>query len=228
MDGMLILFNIVSFLASGIFHEQAHARVALWLGDPTGRNEKRLSWDPRVHIDPIMTLVVPLISLFSSGGRSLFGMMKPVSIGHHNFDNPTLGMAISAVAGPISNAILAGGALLLLWLLYTFAPGMVWSEEEKVLTVNGFFLCVFIQMNFILGGFNLLPLPGLDGSHVLYHFLPEGGRRLLDSIRPYALLITTLIIFNVPGLLSSVLQLFDGLIGALFGERFRYALVRML
>ncbi len=228
MDGMLILFNIVAFLSSGIFHEQAHARVALWLGDPTGRNEKRLSWDPRVHIDPIMTLVVPLISLFSSGGRSLFGMMKPVPIGHHNFNNPTLGMAVSALAGPISNAILAGGALLLLWLLYTFAPGVVWSEEDTVLTVNGFFLCVFIQMNFILGGFNLLPLPGLDGSHVLYHFLPEGGRRLLDSIRPYALLITMLIVFNVPGLMSSVHHFYNSMIEACFGHAFLNALLRML
>jgi len=228
VDPWLIIFNLVTFIFSGIFHEQAHARVAGWLGDPTPEADKRLSWDPRHHIDPIMTVVVPLIALISSGGRSLFGMMKPVMIRADNFANPTFGMALSGIAGPISNALLAGAGFGVLAVLLAVAPGHVYDPENLRLTFNGLFICVFIQMNFILGGFNLLPLPGLDGSHVLYHFLPRGGQEFMDRIGPYGLAITMIIVYSIPGLMSSVMMLYYKLLLAAFGPAFFEAALRGL
>jgi Zn-dependent protease len=224
----LVLFNAVAFLVSGIFHEQAHARVGLWLGDSTGRDERRLTWDPGPHIDPIMTILVPIVTLVSSGGRGLFGMMKPVRLNPLNFSNPTLGMLLSGVAGPASNILLATVGLLLLTLLLNVAPSYVWDAETARLTLNGLFLCVFVKMNFLLAGFNLLPLPGLDGGHALYHFLPRGGRAVLDAIGPYSLLISMLIVFNVPGLLGAVFGLYYDLLHACGGRPFAQAVVRLL
>lgn len=221
MDVTLAIFGIASLLFSGIFHEQAHARVALWLGDPTAKGQHRLSWNPVHHIDPWMSIALPLLLLVSSGGRFWFGGMKPVRINPLNFENPTLGMALSAAAGPVSNAILAAAGFGVLWGLHQTAPAFVFDAQQEMLTFNGLFLCVFIFTNVLLGTFNLLPLPGLDGSRVLYHFLPRGGRAFMDAIEPYGLMITMLAVsLGAAAMLLPVYRLVLDLFGVSFGWEF--------
>jgi Zn-dependent protease len=206
VDVTLIVIALGTLLFSGIFHEQAHARVALWLGDPTGRDDDRLSWNPKHHIDPWMSIALPAILLVTSGGRWWFGGMKPVRINTANFENPTFGMAVSALAGPVSNFILAGAGLGILWVFHRVAPDFIYqvqtteyaggfTQKTYHLTLNGLFFGAFIFTNVTLGAFNLLPLPGLDGSRILYHFLPRGGREFMDRMEPYALTITMVAVY---------------------------------
>jgi len=224
VDVTLALFWIVSLVGSGIFHEQAHARVALWLGDTTARDQDRLSWDPRKHLDPWMSFVLPAILLLLTAGRFAYGGMKPVPINALQFRNPALGMALSAAAGPLSNVLLAVAGFLVLWLFWTFAPSFVYGETQQAITLNGLFLCVFTLTNLSLAAFNLLPLPGLDGSRVLYYFLGRDGRAFLDRIEPYALGITMLVVFSFPAVARGPIQaLFHDLLRALCGDPFYVA-----
>lgn len=147
--GPRILLYLGALGVSVIFHEQMHARVAGWLGDPTGKNDNRLSWNPIHHIDPFLTILLPLVLYFSSGGRYVFGGAKPVMINPLNFRNPSLGMCLSAAAGPLSNFLLAAIGFALCVALVHVAPSVVLSEAG--LTWNGLFLGLFVFLNLFLG-----------------------------------------------------------------------------
>lgn len=208
---------------SVIFHEMAHAWVALKLGDPTGRDDNRLSWNPIHHIDPFMTIILPVLLYFGSHGSFVFGGAKPVQINPMNFRDPGKGMMLSSAAGPISNLLVAAGALLLLLLLTWLVPGLVVSEDEAGIpraTWNGFFFSFLTLLNLFLAVFNLVPIPPLDGSRVLRYFLPERGRRLLDGIEPFGLFILLGLLFA--GILRYILAPLETLWVAtmmtLFGE----------
>ncbi len=200
----LVLF-LAALLLSAMIHEQWHARVALWLGDPTGRDENRLSWNPVHHLDPWMSFLLPALLWISTKGAFVFGGAKPVRINPLHFRNPTLGMALSAAAGPLSNFALAAIGFGVLGLLLALAPGTVLQGGQA--TWNSLFLRIFIMTNLVLGAFNLLPFPGLDGSRILYHFAPRPLRALLDAVEPFALGITLLLV-SLPGL---------NLVGPVFG-----------
>lgn len=222
---------------SVIFHEQWHARAALWLGDPTGKNMNRLSWNPIHHVDPWMTIILPLLLYTFSRGTFVFGGARPVQINALNFRNPTLGMALSAAAGPLSNFALAALGLGVLMLLNAVAPGAIMeilppegdTPARYLPTYNAVFLRIFVMLNVILGAFNLLPLPGLDGSRILYYFGNDALRRLLDHLEPFAIAITMLIL-TVPGLglLQPVLIATHVVFFLAFGEDFTIALFSSL
>lgn len=170
MDLGSILIVFVIILVSMILHEMAHAYVAYWLGDTTAKEEGRLSPNPFVHIDPWMSIVLPLL-LFISGGP-IFGGAKPVPIDKRNLKGGAWGMALVAVAGPAMNFILA---------LITFLIG----HFTGVLYTNSFSCDLVLQIittNLGFMVFNLIPIPPLDGSRILYAIAPDGIRDFMERM----------------------------------------------
>jgi len=221
--GFRLVLYLLALGVSVIFHEQMHARVAYWLGDPTGKNDNRLSWNPVHHIDPFLTIILPIILFIGSGGRFIFGGAKPVMINPLNFRNPSLGMCLSAAAGPFSNFLLAAGGFALCVALFHVAPKAVMADA--VLTWHGFFLGIFIWLNLFLGAFNILPLPGLDGSRILRHFLPRPLQVSLDAIEPIAIFLTMIaVIFGAAQILRPLRGLLLAAFEAATGAGFRGAM----
>lgn len=170
MDLGSILIVFVIILVSMILHEMAHAYVAYWLGDTTAKEEGRLSPNPFVHIDPWMSIVLPLL-LFISGGP-IFGGAKPVPIDKRNLKGGAWGMALVAVAGPAMNFILA---------LIAFLIG----HFTGVLYTNSFSCDLVLQIittNLGFMVFNLIPIPPLDGSRILYAIAPDGIRDFMERM----------------------------------------------
>ncbi len=163
---------IIALITSIIIHEMAHAYAANALGDPTARLQGRLSPNPLVHIDPMMSVIIPGI-LILSGSPFLFGAAKPVPYNPYNFSNQKWGEAIVAVAGPISNIILA----------IIFA-GLVHFSEALNLSENFSFLAFqIVTLNLFLAFFNLVPIPPLDGSKILPRLLPFSLRMSYERFR---------------------------------------------
>lgn len=148
-------------------HEFAHAYSAYLMGDPTAKYEGRLTLNPIKHIDPIGGLLLLLTSLF--GGGMCFGWAKPVPLNPYNFRNAQDGTLISSFAGPASNLIAAALCGLLFRLeIIPLHP----SEESLLMQILYLFAIIFLQVNIGLAIFNLIPIPPLDGSKVLYGLLP--------------------------------------------------------
>lgn len=181
MDSIWISLPILLF--SVIVHEVAHGWTALRLGDRTAWREGRLTLDPRPHIDPVMSLLVPALCILS--GAPVFGGAKPVPVNPWNFRHPSRDMAIVAAAGPASNLVLAFAASLMIKL----APGLFGGALQQIM------ISLFI-INLVLAAFNLLPLPPLDGSRVVAHLMPPKlGDRFRELDRYGMLLIMVVIIF---------------------------------
>ena len=163
---------IVALVLSVIIHEVAHGYAANWLGDPTARLQGRLSANPLVHIDPLMSVILPGLLLLS-GSPILFGAAKPVPYNPYNFTNQKWGEAIVAAAGPAANIFIA----------LVFAA-LVRSAD--ILQLSDTFLTLAIQiiiLNIFLAFFNLVPIPPLDGSKILPKFLPFGLAMRYSSFR---------------------------------------------
>lgn len=161
------------------FHEAAHAWTADRLGDPTARRLGRLTLNPLKHIDLIGTVVFPLLALYS--GVPLIGWAKPVPVSWANLRHPRRDFALVAIAGPISNLILAvGGAAILM-----FVPESTSGSDP--LWVN--LLVGLVELNVLLAVFNMIPVPPLDGGNVLAGFVPETFARGIDRLRPFGFVI---------------------------------------
>ena len=166
--GIVVL--VVVLLVSMSVHEFMHAFVGYKLGDSTAQEEGRLSLNPLRHIDPLMTIVLPLITLVVFHVPILAA--KPVPFNPARIKYDEYGAALLAVAGPLSNLVLAFLAALLSNLV-TFG------------SLTGQILEVFVILNVALFVFNLVPIPPLDGSRVLYAFAPDPVRRVLEAIEPF-------------------------------------------
>jgi Zn-dependent protease len=166
--GIVIVFGIVLF--SMILHEMAHAYTAYFLGDNTAKEEGRLSPNPFVHIDPWMSIALPLL-LFVSGGP-IFGGAKPVPIDRRNLKGGAWGMALVAIAGPLMNFLLA----LIAFLIGHFT-GLLYIDGY-----GGFLARQFVLANLGFMIFNLIPIPPLDGSRVLYAIAPDGVRDMMERL----------------------------------------------
>jgi len=172
-------------IASLSVHEAAHAWAADRLGDPTARQLGRLSLNPAVHIDPIGTVLFPLIAMMTN--VPLIGWAKPVPVDTRHLRHPKRDFAIIAAAGPISNLTMAAiGAVIFAW-LPDAAPG---DLAARALTRPlDTLLLEFIQLNVLLAVFNMIPIPPLDGGNVLSGLLHGRALELFNSVRPYGMLI---------------------------------------
>jgi Zn-dependent protease len=177
---------VISLLLAITFHEAAHGFMADYLGDPTPRSQGRLSLNPLSHIDAFGTVVMPLLLLFATGGRFVFGWAKPVPFDPYNLDNPRRDTALISLAGPATNIVLAIiASLVSRFLLPSFyAPA----------------LYPFISINVVLAIFNLIPVHPLDGSKILLGLLPlELAAEWQVIMRRYGTLILLLLILPLTG-----------------------------
>lgn len=180
------LMFIPVFLLSLTIHELAHAYVAYKKGDNTARDAGRLTINPVKHMDLVGSVMMPFISFAS--GFLLIGWAKPVPVNRANFKNPFKDDALVSFAGPLSNFILAIVSALLLSLVYNF---QLTSSE---LIVNLIWYGVFF--NIFLFAFNLLPIPPLDGSHILYDLFPNRLTAKYLGIGFYGTILLLLFIYS--------------------------------
>lgn len=199
-----ILFQIIGFLFAISVHESAHAWMANRRGDPTARMLGRITLNPIKHIDPVGTVLLPLIAVLTH--VPMLGWAKPTPVNPRNFKYPVLDDILTSVAGPVSNFIVAAGAtVVLLAIKHISSP----QSQSTMLPFNLLFY-ELLEINVVLAIFNLIPVPPLDGSHVLRHFLPDSVRRVYDMMGIAGLLI--LVYFGgsfLNHLLMPVLNLFD-------------------
>jgi len=182
---ILLLFAIL--IVSLSFHEAAHAWAANRLGDPTARQLGRLTMNPLKHIDPIGTVLFPLLAYMSN--LPVFGWAKPVPVNPRYLRAPRRDFAMVALAGPASNIVLALGASLLLSSVFG-SRGAV-----GIASMDGF-LTWIVQLNLLLAVFNMIPVPPLDGGNVLAGFVPEPVAQLIDRLRPWGFLILYAMLFT--------------------------------
>ncbi len=202
MDPNIIVMIIV-LLFSVVFHEVAHGWIAFLLGDKTAYKMGRLTLNPIPHIDPFMTILMPLMLGFMTNWRVMFGGAKPVPVNPYNFKNPKKGMAITAAAGPLSNLTLILFVVILFKLLVML--GFIDNYEVQVRFfrnemnfVDSFFIYA-VLINTVLMVFNLIPIPPLDGSKVIMGFLSYEQAAKYESFSRYGMyvLIGILILGNL-------------------------------
>lgn len=179
---------LILLIPSIVVHEVAHGWVSEKLGDPTPRLYKRLTLDPRAHIDPFWTIIFPLLLLVLSGFSFTFGMAKPVPINPRYYREPMKGMALVGLAGPASNLIFA----FLLAFLIRLTPAL-------------YFLRLAAEINIVLAVFNLIPIPPLDGSRIVAYFLPPHLARSYLSSEKYGFLILFLLLTLFRGLFWAII-----------------------
>ncbi len=195
-----ILIVLVVLISSLSVHEAAHAFAADRLGDPTARQLGRLSLNPVVHIDPIGTLLFPLIAFLTN--VPLIGWAKPVPVNTRFLKHPKRDFAIIAAAGPASNLVMAGiGAAVLSVARDASGPGDIAGGALTGPLVALFF--TFAIVNVLLAVFNMIPVPPLDGGNVLIGVLPHGPARVVEQLRPYGIIV--LYGLMLTGALSTIL-----------------------
>jgi Zn-dependent protease len=168
MDILGAVISIIILVFSSILHEIAHGYVAYRLGDPTAKLKGRLTLNPVPHIDPYMSLAIPII-LILTGSPVIFGGAKPVPVDPFNLKDGIKDLALVSVAGPGTNLLLAiAGSALIHFLL----PGMGFNEVLGS-GLTGFVLAGIVRLNLVLAIFNLMPIPPLDGSKILAMVLPR-------------------------------------------------------
>jgi Zn-dependent protease len=192
-----ILFQIIAFVFAISVHESAHAWMANLRGDPTARMLGRITLNPIKHIDPIGTVLLPLIAAVRH--IPMIGWAKPTPVDPRNFRNPVLDDILTSVMGPISNLVVASGATVFLLLIKLTSPtgrqvigeivGPYPVLSQSVLVPFGVLFYEMMTINVLLAVFNLIPIPPLDGSHVLRHFLPEPVRRIYDTVGMFGLVL---------------------------------------
>ncbi|MCK5022173.1 MAG: site-2 protease family protein [Candidatus Pacebacteria bacterium] len=178
------LFTIIILLASVIIHEVAHGYSAYMLGDPTAKHAGRLTLNPLAHIDLMGSIIVPLLAFMSAG--FMFGWAKPVPYNPYNLSNQKWGSAIVAVAGPASNilvAIIFG--LLIRFSIFSGIGNTIFLEAAQMV----------VLLNLVLAVFNLVPIPPLDGSKILFTLLPYRYIEFRQIMERYSILLIIFFIF---------------------------------
>ena len=206
----LILFGclVVAVLA----HEISHGVVAYWLGDDTAKRAGRLTLNPLPHIDPFGSIVLPAMGAIV--GLPVFGYAKPVPVNPNRLHKPRRDMLYVSLAGPATNLTLMLVAAIVARVLYENGPNVLFYDQ---LPLGTRIIFTFAVVNLLLGLFNLLPIPPLDGSALLERVLPERYLPAWYKFRPYGLLLLLVIIFW-SGALEKVL---DPVIDQLFNWVFR-------
>lgn len=201
--GFLISFGLLIMAMS--VHEFSHGWVAYKLGDNTARYSGRLTLNPLAHIDPVWTVIIPLVLFVTTGGRFIFGAAKPVPINYRALKNPKRDMVWIGLSGPLSNFIFA----FLLSILTKVIP---------VPLILGYLLENLILVNIILGVFNLIPIPPLDGSRILIGLLPEPLASRYASIEPFGFIVIMLLM--TMGLFNFIVWPAVRIVAGFLGVRF--------
>jgi Zn-dependent protease len=215
---------IIAVLIALSVHEWAHAFTAHKLGDATAQREGRLTLNPIAHIDPIGALMFLIVG---------FGWAKPVPVNPYAFRRLARDTALTALAGPFSNLVLAFVSFVILVVLQVHTGGIyglldVQSAGSPIMTIVAQIVGASLYVNLALMAFNLFPLAPLDGSKVLYIFLPDDWHHGYDQFMQYGQWILLFLVFGesllpfpllsawVGGIMKAVFSLFDLLAGALF------------
>jgi len=208
-----LIVAIPPILLAVSFHELAHGWVALRLGDHTAQMLGRLSLNPLRHIDPVGTVIVPILLFMTAG--VIFGWAKPVPIDWRNLHQPQRDMALVAAAGPVANLLMAIAWAILLRSAVGLDGGLPWLSAPLIyMGLTG------IIVNLLLAALNLIPLPPLDGSRVVSALLPRRWAQIYNRIEPYGLFVLLLL------LLSGGLQtLLTPVIGAI--EQLAYGILKL-
>jgi Zn-dependent protease len=230
------LFQLIVFLFAISFHESAHAWMANRCGDPTARMLGRISLNPIKHIDPFGTVILPLIAMYYH--IPVLGWAKPTPVDPRNFRNQVRDDILTAVVGPISNFLVAGGALVFLIVIgltshlgagiINILPSVHHANRLDVLAnqTNSLLMPLSLLMyelmfiNIVLAVFNLIPVPPLDGSHVLRHFLSDPVLRAYDTVGWIGLIA---LVYLAPGLIGRliwpVVGIFDSVLVSIIRSR---------
>lgn len=202
---MAVVLAVVLF--SMTFHEAMHAFASNWLGDDTARQEGRLTLNPIAHIDPLATVLLPL--LLAALGAPPFGAAKPVPFNPSRVRYGEFGAALVGLAGPVTNLVLA------------FLGFVVLALSGFVSNWFGGLLQVFILVNLAFFVFNMIPLPPLDGSRLLYAIAPDNIRQIMVTMEQYGiyLILIIVLLFNaqlgqfMQSAIGSILNLFKVVVG---------------
>ena len=224
MQGINSIFSIAILILSVVAHEVSHGFVAYLLGDPTAKRAGRLSMNPLKHLDLTGSFIVPLmLKLLNSS--FVFGWAKPVPYNPYNLKNQKRGPVLVAISGPLSNFLIAGA----FGLVSLFLPlDQSAKTEIGMAAVNGaaifgagyapalfYFSSMVVGINVFLGIFNLIPIPPLDGSKVLFYFLPYKWNNLEIFLEKYGFFILLFFLFSFSSILLPVVfflfRLFLGL-----------------
>jgi len=178
-----------------VIHEVAHGWIANKLGDHTARDMGRLTLNPVSHIDLFGTIIMPLVLFVLTSGSMVFGYAKPVPINPYNFRDPKKGMALSSLAGPGINIVMA---ICFSFLLRIVMPALENSLPKQFWEWFGMpFALMFgygVIINVVLAVLNMIPIPPLDGSRVVYWLLPDRQASLFYRLEPYGMLLLMLLI----------------------------------
>ncbi len=181
MDTSSLIFSIIALIFSVIIHEVAHGYVAEWQGDPTPRNQDRLTLNPVPHLDLMGSIILPLL-LVLSGAGFIMGWAKPVQFNPMYFRNKKWGPVIVALAGPVVNIIVA--ALISIVLRFVPVPELFFSFASTV-----------VYINLLLAVFNLVPVPPLDGHYVLFALLPRRFEYIKRFLAQYSIVFFLIVVF---------------------------------
>ena len=215
-----VIFMIIGvILISMTLHEAVHAFVGYFLGDDTAKAQGRLTLNPLKHIDPVMTIALPVFLAIMGG--PIFGGAKPVPLNPHRIRYGEWGMALVAVAGPLTNFLLA---------FLFFGIGVLTGVINSVGSVASYdsywsiFISYGVMVNLSFFIFNMLPIPPLDGSRVLYALAPEMVQRGMEKIEQYGIFLVLVIVMLAMPVIGSIMISANDVLWAAFSFIFRLGL----
>lgn len=220
LDNTLINSSVIILLIlipSVILHEVVHGLVADRLGDPTARLLGRITLNPLPHIDPFMTIIVPLLLFVSSHGAFIFGAAKPVPVDPFNLRDGRKDMAIVSLAGPATNILIAVIFALLIKIIFATSVLSGLSQYTVLFILKT--MVKIVELNLLLGFFNLIPIPPLDGSKVFALILPEKEASAYLSIGYVGIFIIFFLLsfpiggFSLESVMSNLLMFSEHLLG---------------
>jgi Zn-dependent protease len=207
MDITYIAIVIVVILLSMTLHEAMHAFVGYWLGDDTAKLQGRLTLNPIKHIDPFLTLLLPV--MLAIIGAPIFGGAKPVPFNPARVRYDEWGAALIAIAGPLTNLFIA----FILFGVYALAGAPSTGLLAEILTT-----AVMVNLGFFI--FNIIPIPPLDGSRVLYALAPDFVRRGMEAIEQYGIIFVFIIVLAASSLIGEFMRTAINFFLAVFGHIF--------